>query len=179
MAFPPAQSKNKQRGVALLFVVLVTSVLFLVAIGIANITYKELAFSIQARDSDVAFFAADTGIECGMYLNKNESAAFPGPSTIGPGSGSYHMTCNGKTLHVQPLSGVGTFAIDLGASCAQVSIDKTVPVVISGVTHHYVTVTSKGYNQPITSSTSYTCLPTVGAEPPNLVNRVLQITFIQ
>lgn len=175
------QKNNREKGVALLFVVLLTSVLFLVAIGITNISYKELAFSLQARDSDLAFFAADTGIECGLYLNKTYPALFPaaGATTIGPGSGTFPMTCNSNTLHTAIYGGASTFAIDLGTVCAQVSIDKTVPIIVSGVTHHITTITSKGYNTKITSAVSPTCLPTVGPLPVNLVNRVLQASFVQ
>ena len=183
------KNRNSQ-GVALLFVVLLTSVLFLIAMGIANVTSKEVAFSIEARDSDLSFFASDTGIECGFYLYKKEPAAFTSGAAIP--SATYPYTCNNQPLMITLFSGVAIFAVPVGNQCAQVSIDQTVPatnpdgspMMIGTPAHagHYFTITSKGFNKPYWATpigSSSTCLSGAGVTPANLVSRVLQTTYIQ
>lgn len=51
----------------MLFAVLVSSVLLSVGVSIFNLTLKELVLSSSGRESQFAFYAADTGIECAIY----------------------------------------------------------------------------------------------------------------
>ncbi len=51
----------------MLFAVLVSSVLLTVGVSIFNLTLKELVLSSSGRESQFAFYAADTGIECAIY----------------------------------------------------------------------------------------------------------------
>jgi len=51
----------------MLFAVLVSSVLISIGISIFNITVKELTLSSSGRESQFAFYAADTGMECALY----------------------------------------------------------------------------------------------------------------
>ena len=181
---------KRSEGVALLFVVLLTSVLFLVAMGISNVAYKELVFSLEARDSDLAFFAADTGLECGMYLYKKNPAPFDaGATVIFPTGVSVPVTCTG----VNPLllqgdgPGLSHFALPAGNQCAEVSVNRTVlvpdpatgltPWIVSGVTQYYTVITSKGYNVSIAVPGAANCLPLTGALRTNLVSRILQATL--
>lgn len=61
------KSTQGHKGFTLLFAVLVSSVLLAIGFGIFNIVYRELQLSSLTRDSDMAIFAADAGIECGLY----------------------------------------------------------------------------------------------------------------
>jgi Tfp pilus assembly protein PilX len=58
---------SKKKGFAMLFAVLVSSVLLSIGVSIFNLTIKELVLSSAGRESQFAFYAADTGIECGLY----------------------------------------------------------------------------------------------------------------
>jgi hypothetical protein len=60
-------SNKKNRGFAMLFSVLVSSVLLSIGLSIFNITVKELVLSSSGRESQFAFYAADTGVECALY----------------------------------------------------------------------------------------------------------------
>ncbi len=137
------QTQKTERGVALLFVILLTSVLLLVAIGISNISFKEVTFSLEARDSDKAFFAADTGIECGLYLDKE---------VYFDGSLAHPYECNSETLTVvSPTPTTYQFIVPLGNQCVEVNADKqyTPPGVITDgtVDHPYYTqISAVGYN---------------------------------
>jgi len=51
----------------MLFAVLVGSVLLSIGLSIFNLTLKELTLSSAGRESQFAFYASDTGIECAFY----------------------------------------------------------------------------------------------------------------
>ncbi len=113
------KTHSREQGVALLFVILLTSVLLLVAIGISNISYRETTFSIEAQDSDTSFFSADTGIECGLYLDNQ--------GMFGGTSAPSGLTCDGIPVSPILVSTPPTyqFALQLSPStCAQVDVDK-------------------------------------------------------
>lgn len=59
--------KNNKNGFALLFSVLVSSLLLTIGLSIFSITLKELSISTSARQSIYAFFAADSGREEMLY----------------------------------------------------------------------------------------------------------------
>jgi Tfp pilus assembly protein PilX len=54
-------------GVTLYVALAVTGALLLIGVAVINITVKQLTLSASARDSQVAFFAADSGTECALY----------------------------------------------------------------------------------------------------------------
>ncbi|MFQ5661814.1 MAG: hypothetical protein ACE5F2_00995 [Candidatus Paceibacteria bacterium] len=74
---------KKNKGFALLYSVLVASVLLAIGLAIFNITIKELLLSSLGRDSQFAFYAADTGAECALYWDFKAGAfASSTPSSI-------------------------------------------------------------------------------------------------
>lgn len=58
---------KKNRGFALLFSVLISSLLLTIGLSIFSIALKELSISTAARQSVHAFFAADSGREYVLY----------------------------------------------------------------------------------------------------------------
>ena len=61
---------NGQQAFALLFAMLIASIMISIGLAIFNITVKEIALSGAGRESQFAFYAADTGLECGLYWDK-------------------------------------------------------------------------------------------------------------
>ena len=59
---------GRNTGFVLLFTILVSSIIFLIALGISGISYRETILTSEANGGAEAFFAADTGAECGLYL---------------------------------------------------------------------------------------------------------------
>jgi hypothetical protein len=59
-------------GFALLFSVLVSSLLLTIGLSIFSIALKELALSTASRQSIYAFYAADSGRECALYWDTKE-----------------------------------------------------------------------------------------------------------
>jgi len=131
--YPKKYQQNK--GFAILFAVVISSVILAVTLGVADVSLKEIKFSTEAKDTNDAFFAADTGAECALYYDRTAliDNAFTGTAT---------MTCNGLNITLSGsfpfwsfiLSGLGSE----GQGCARVTVDKTnLPIT---------TITSKGYN---------------------------------
>ena len=163
--------REQERGVALLFVILLTSVLLLVAIGIANVSYKEATFSVEAKDSDRAFFAADSGIECALMLDTN---GFFGGTPVGSPS------CDGYAPPIVDSGGGNyVFAIPLGSQCAEISVNKDYPYDDGDGTgaHSYTQISSLGYNV----AADPTALPTsciTGTPGPKVITRALGTRYI-
>ena len=67
------RKKNKKkslmnnRGFTLLFAVLVSTLVLSVGASIISIALKQIILSGSARDSQFAFYASNTGVECGLY----------------------------------------------------------------------------------------------------------------
>lgn len=61
--------RNTQQGYAILFTVVIVSVISVIAIGLSNTTYKQLILSSVAKDSQVAFYESDTAVECALYAD--------------------------------------------------------------------------------------------------------------
>ncbi len=60
---------KKNKGFALLFSVLVSSLLLTIGLSILNVSLKELAISTASRQSIYAFYAADSGREYALYTD--------------------------------------------------------------------------------------------------------------
>ncbi|HRY31044.1 MAG TPA: hypothetical protein P5328_01495 [Candidatus Paceibacterota bacterium] len=61
----------KPRGFTLLFAVLVSILILSVGISIINLSTKQIILSGSGRESQYAFYAANTGIECAYYFDWN------------------------------------------------------------------------------------------------------------
>lgn len=61
--------KLLKSGFAMLFSVLISSLLVAIGLSIFSLTLKELTISTSARESQVAFYAANSGMDCAIYWN--------------------------------------------------------------------------------------------------------------
>jgi len=97
-----------QRGFALLITIVVISVVLAVGISLLNITVKQISLSITGRDSEVAFHAAQGGVECMQQLLNTTDyiTGVPLPDTT---------SCLDNTIDVESVSiddGVDELFID-------------------------------------------------------------------
>jgi hypothetical protein len=156
---------KNEKGVAILFTILLTSVLLLVALGISSVAFKEQIFSAEAREASKAFFAADTGIECALYVDS--AGLFANPPTPGP------FQCAGGPVNYINLPSSPTlfeFALPLDQSCAYITIEKD--EVIG--TKHYTRIEANGYNIAQQGS-PFSCIATV--DNPRIVTRALRVRY--
>jgi hypothetical protein len=149
--------KIKNKGFVLLFAVTLAAIFLSIALGIASVALKEVNFSTSAKNSNDAFFAADTGVECALYYDK--LGAFV------TGNVSQIINCNSSNVSVNesssslPYWNFNISGLDSGGQgCTKVTVDKTVS--------NTTTITASGYNQGGGSAGS--CSP-----GPNNVERVL------
>lgn len=71
--FPIIQNLSlrfSQKGVSLYYAVIITSLLLSITFGLTTILVGQIKISKAMGDSAIAFFAADTGIEKILYLEK-------------------------------------------------------------------------------------------------------------
>ena len=124
---PYRRHRSSDSGFVMLFAVTIASILLSIALGVAQVALKELKFSTSARDTNNAFFAADTGIEAALFRDKPPSN-YPPPETDGAEQTYPEIFPN--------LSGPN-------GSCAIVKITKTNVLDSSDIE---TAVVSKGYN---------------------------------
>lgn len=65
------QKQNKNNlGFTMLFASLVGALVVAVGIAILNITLKQITLASASRESQQAFFSADSGVECALFLDR-------------------------------------------------------------------------------------------------------------
>ncbi len=143
-----------QRGFTLLFAVVATSLLMGVTLGILNLTTKQLILSSVGRDSQLAFYAADSGAECARYWDLRSNAFTPDATTT--------IHCNGQDFIVGG-SATTQFTYKLSPSDAQ-SAEVTVVATRNGATG-VTTIRSYGHNVPVSTNN------------PRIVERAVKIDY--
>jgi len=68
---------NNQRGFALFMSVVIAGTLLVIATGIVSLAVRQALLSTSARESQYAFYAADTGVECALYWDFKTGAFSP------------------------------------------------------------------------------------------------------
>lgn len=62
-------SSRTNGGYAILFAVIMVSIIAMISVGLVNTTYKHLILSSLASDSEVAFYQSDIASECALYAD--------------------------------------------------------------------------------------------------------------
>ena len=137
-----------KKGFTLLLSILVVSVILSVSLGIFDIMTKELKLSGLGRESQIAFYAADAGIECFFYWEIKHpdlaDSAFAYYDTNPP-----VINCAGSSFSILAQSNgpYGPYNLNLSNnSCAKIKVTK------SGLT---TTVESRGYNTACDSTSPF------------------------
>jgi hypothetical protein len=130
---------KNQKGYAILFAVVVISAISVITAGLTNTAYKQLILSSLAKDSQSAFYQADTASDCGLYADRVEFVdSFPSTYSCG----GYDLTvtgsmANGYTIYPNDENSTSPcFRIDVTKVVNGSSPDETTTTTIS----------SKGYN---------------------------------
>lgn len=92
---------EKQAGFALLISLVVVGVVISVGLSILDLSIKQVRLSSNAKESELAFHAANAGMECARYWRREESDRIENGQTISP-------TCFGAapvTNTVNPVPG--------------------------------------------------------------------------
>ena len=123
---------SSSRGFVAVFAMLIATVILIMVISITGTAYKETVLSASVRESERAFYAADTGVECGLYLDRIAGGVTDG-------------MCGDIAIDVDvdELGSVYTFDVPISSnSCAKVDVFKN--LLIDGTS--FTQVISRGYN---------------------------------
>lgn len=135
---------------------LISSLMLILGAAMFGITRKEIILSSIGRDSQFAFYAADSAAECALYWDDRHDLF----STTTPYSGA---TCDSQTLGTIQFPGYGvptTFEYQPNGYCARVSVTKNPG-------NPATTIYSRGY--------STTC--TGIATNPRALERAVELTY--
>ena len=132
---------KNQRGFTLLLSALIASIVLALGTSIFQLAHKELTLSSIGRDSQFAFYAADTGAECALYWDSRYQR-FPTttPTAVG-------ITCDNqnKTTTVTEVGNdvISSFQFAPNDYCVNVSVTKSFNVVTGVVA---TTITAYGFS---------------------------------
>lgn len=113
------KTNGKEGGFVILYTILLTTVILSIAIAIVDVFVKQVFLLSIEKESQKAFYAADTGAECALYWdNAKDVFITAGPLTV---------NCVGQTIPVTNAGTLYTFSIPNlpQGACAKVFIDKT------------------------------------------------------
>ncbi len=99
------------RGFVILFAVLLVSITLTISLSLFNITFKQLILSTVARDSQFAYFATDSALDCTRHWDVYPKAKNSDGSTDRPFGYLYN---DGSWKFIPPSPLIGT--IDCGGS---------------------------------------------------------------
>ncbi|HXK39131.1 MAG TPA: hypothetical protein VJ043_03525 [Candidatus Paceibacterota bacterium] len=110
------------RGFTLLLAALVASITLAIGVSIFEITQKQVILSSLGRDSQFAFYTADTGAECALYYDVRHGY-------FGTSTPPADAVCDSQTLSMSgrapSLPYTISFQFEPGGLCAQVSVEKS------------------------------------------------------
>lgn len=134
--------RETKKGYAILFTIVIVSAVSVITAGLTNAIYKQLVLSSLARDSQSAFYQADTAGDCALYVDRVEGKKEP-PNLTGGGS----FSCGGLELTVVP-AGLNYTILpsstvqNSSEPCFRIDVikDTSVPPITG------TTIEAKGYN---------------------------------
>src|SRR3989344_1808220 len=117
---------KKTKGITLLLAVFISSLTLTLGMGIFTLLIGQVGFSTTARESLLAFYAADSGIECALFWDiQNRSFATSTTSSI---------SCDGEFFNVGGASGVSQFTVSFAdGSCTEVEVIKSLGTTITSL----------------------------------------------
>lgn len=126
---------DTKRGAVLLIAILVSSVALAVGFGVYNRTYKELLFASYWKQTQIAFSAADAGLECALYWELH-----PAQATC------FNTTIPLATWTPGELTAPGGFELNVpGGGCVNIKIEWNTALSAT-------TTEARGYNTCDTTS---------------------------
>lgn len=100
------------KGIAIYVAVTITAALILVSFSVISLALKQIVISSTSRDSQAAFYAADSGVECALFWDLKNT----GGSLFATSTGNQTISCNSisstvtKTLDAGTGVGTSTFS---------------------------------------------------------------------
>ncbi len=129
------------QGYAILFTIIIISAILAMGAGMSNAILKQLLLSSTARESQLAFYQADTAVECAIYAAEIQNLAIlSSPWQCG-------LDGSGNPIDLN-IANIGTDIYRLSVNlpfagpCFSIDVDKS-----TGVTPPYTAdIKARGYN---------------------------------
>lgn len=77
-------SSNQEQGFALLMTLIVVTVVIAIGLTVLDLSTKQIRLSTNAKDSEIAFHAANAGMECARYWRRESSDDMENGESIDP-----------------------------------------------------------------------------------------------
>ena len=140
--------QHTPRGFTLLMSVLISGILLSLGVAIFNIVSKEIVLTSAGRESQFAFYAADSGVECGLYWDSKQNA-FSTSSPQQPQCAGAAVTNYEVSYDAPSDTYTTTFSFSLGANTTAPCTDVT---VVRQNSPTRTTLTAAGYNTCVTTN---------------------------
>ncbi len=121
---------NPQRGFALLVAIVLSTVALSVTLALTSLAYKGLLLASTARESQYAFYAADTALECALYFDNHDNRRFTYSGSQASGVVCAGVPSYGSTGNIPGTTSGGTtrfqsswFTVN-GSDCARITVYK-------------------------------------------------------
>ncbi len=140
-------TQQSSRGFALLVAIIFTAVILAVSLALLDISYKQILLASAAKQSQYAFYNADSALECALeqdsFVPSGQTPRFD--FTSGATSGNF--TCEGQNItYFYPTNGgnprTGTFNVTCNATATTYNAQVVVYKLPTGATYFY----SNGFN---------------------------------
>ncbi|PIR82624.1 hypothetical protein COU20_01540 [Candidatus Kaiserbacteria bacterium CG10_big_fil_rev_8_21_14_0_10_59_10] len=131
-----APFRAQRRGFTILMAMLVSSLVLALGLSIFSIAQKSVALSAIGRDSQFAFYAADTGAECALFWDMRHGAFSAEEEPFADAA------CDGQSIGPFSFEGYGVnqiFEFEPAGFCARVVVEKS-------DTHPRTVIHSDGYS---------------------------------
>lgn len=180
--------QSYKKGFVILFSMLISSLILLIATGVFHLVQKELVLSSYARESQAAFYAADAALECALFWDVSDWSVGAGgtPFVLSPvGDQLDTIGCNNVSIQTRHLSGSGgtddyqipyvfRYPAVNGVEnnpCAYVLVEKR----LDGGTGREVRITAVGFNVCIEGGSGN--IDTPDFDDPRLLEQRISITY--
>jgi Tfp pilus assembly protein PilX len=97
--------QKQEEGFTLILAIFLSTIVLTITLSMMSILYKQLVLSTADRESQIAFFAADTGMECAYYWDfradlagSSTQSIFQRQSTLLPTLGDIKPHCAGQKI---------------------------------------------------------------------------------
>lgn len=132
--------RTEEKGFTILLAALIASLVLALGISIFTIAQKQLILSSIGRNSQYAFYAADTAAECALFWDARHVAFDPlAPVTPIACDGNPAITVDHTDVATYPVT--YTFSFDPNGYCAQVT-------VIKNTVHPRTRIHADGFSVP-------------------------------
>ena len=66
--------RDRERGFTLLIATILSSVALAIGLAVTDLAYRQVILSSSAKQSQYAFYAADSALECALYFDQQQGA---------------------------------------------------------------------------------------------------------